>query len=263
VSAIALRPRSPTEIIDAAFEILRREYLTLITIMAVIHLPLLGLQLTLDIDLSTPGKIAQNAQKQGWLSFLSLYALAFSTAAVIAAASDAYLGRKASVGDALGRMARRLFTAGFSVTVRFIVSYFFLIFILFPGLYLYSRWATLSAVIVLEDKGPFSGFGRAWSLAEDRVWASFLTQSIGFVIFFAIWLLWYGGVTLVNDLVPALARPGIRMAAQLIPVILFWPFIGVITTLMYYDLRIRKEAFDLEMMANELGTPGVGMLPPA
>jgi len=263
VTAIELRPRSPTEIIDAAFEILRREYLTLITIMAVIQLPLLAVQLLLGIDLSTPEKMALSAQNQVWVSFLGMYALALSTAATIGAASDAYLGRKPSVSRELGLMARRFFTIPFAVTLRFIVSYFFLLFIFVPGFYLYSRWATLSAVIVLEDKGPFSGLGRAWSLAEDRVWASFLTQLIGYVIFIAIWVLWYGGVMLVGGMVPALARPGILMAAQMIPIILFYPFVGIITTLMYYDLRIRKEAFDLEMMANELAPPAAPARPPA
>jgi hypothetical protein len=248
VSAIELRPRSPTEIIDAAFEILRREYLTLVTIMAVV-------QLLLGIDLSTPEKMSLSAQNQGWVSLLGMFALSLSTAAIIGAVSEAYLGRKPSVGRALGPMARRFVTIPFAATLRFVVSYFFLLFIFVPGFYLYSRWATLSAVIVLENKGPFSGLGRAWSLAADRVWASFLTQLIGYVIFIAIWVLWYGAVMLVGSMVPALARPGILMAAQLIPIILFYPFVGIVTTLMYYDLRIRKEAFDLEMMANDLAAP--------
>jgi len=40
---------------------------------------------------------------------------------------------------------------------------------------------------------------------------------------------------------------------QQLPPVLFYPIVSVVTTLIYYDLRVRKEAFDLEMMASELG----------
>jgi hypothetical protein len=31
-----------------------------------------------------------------------------------------------------------------------------------------------------------------------------------------------------------------------------YPFLGVVTTLLYYDLRVRKEGFDLEVMTEQL-----------
>ena len=47
MSAFEIRPRSATEIVDAAFEILRRDYLTLITMTAAVQLPVIMLQLAL------------------------------------------------------------------------------------------------------------------------------------------------------------------------------------------------------------------------
>ena len=37
--------------------------------------------------------------------------------------------------------------------------------------------------------------------------------------------------------------------------ILVYPLVSVVQTLLYYDLRIRKEAFDIELMASGLGAP--------
>ena len=44
---------------------------------------------------------------------------------------------------------------------------------------------------------------------------------------------------------------GILSAILIIPI---YPLLAVVSTLLYYDLRIRKEGFDLEVMSRELGT---------
>jgi hypothetical protein len=36
--------------------------------------------------------------------------------------------------------------------------------------------------------------------------------------------------------------------------VLAYPFLYVLTTLLYYDFRVRKEAYDLEMLSTSLGT---------
>ena len=42
----------------------------------------------------------------------------------------------------------------------------------------------------------------------------------------------------------------IRDRFLIIPI---YPLLAVVSTLVYYDLRIRKEGFDLEIMSRELG----------
>ena len=57
----------------------------------------------------------------------------------------------------------------------------------------------------------------------------------------------------------AFVIPGIRTnpnAATLVSYVVgifIYPLVTVVITLLYYDLRIRKEGFDLENMAKELG----------
>jgi hypothetical protein len=43
--------------------------------------------------------------------------------------------------------------------------------------------------------------------------------------------------------------------------LLIYPFFTVVITLLYYDLRIRKEGFDLEIMATELAQGGQSAAP--
>ena len=43
----------------------------------------------------------------------------------------------------------------------------------------------------------------------------------------------------------------LRLSSALLN-ILIYPFVYVLTTILYYDLRVRKEGFDLEMLAATL-----------
>lgn len=253
MSAFEMRPRSVTELVDATFELLRRDYLTLITISALFQLPLLVIQVALSIDLSTPAKIAANMSGLGVLWILGLIVLALSDAAIVCAVSDAYLGRKPSVSGAIGRALSRFFPVVFVGLLRFIASYVLLLAIVVPGLYCYSRWATARVVVVLEKKDTFESLGRSWNLAQGRVWPSFLTLLLAYVIFIVLWVVFVMILAMIGQTAALLANPNISMAIERVPVIFVYPFVSVLTTLIYYDLRVRKEAFDLEMMANELG----------
>lgn len=255
MSAFEIRPRSPTEIVDAAFEILRRDYLTLITITAVIQLPLLVIQMTMGLDISNPARIAQNFTSLMVLGLLNALAMTLADAAIIHAVSEMYMDRPAHVGRALGRMLQRGIPLVISGTLRMIASYLAMFALLVPGLYVYFRWATLPAVVVLEDQDTFGSMGRAWALGKDQVRHSLNAILLGGLIYVALSLIFGLGLQVAGTVVPLFAQPGLVMAVQRLPAVLFYPLVSVITTVVYYDIRVRKEALDLEMMANELGAP--------
>ncbi len=51
------------------------------------------------------------------------------------------------------------------------------------------------------------------------------------------------------------------MIADNLARIVIYPFFTVVTTVLYFDLRIRKEGLDLELMAKELGVALPGAVP--
>ena len=51
-------------------------------------------------------------------------------------------------------------------------------------------------------------------------------------------------------------------AANGIGTIISAPFQAAIVTVIYYDLRVRKEAFDVELLTEQLEAPAVGGPPP-
>jgi hypothetical protein len=258
VSAFEIRPRTPTEIVDAAFELLRRDYVTLITITAAIQLPLLAIQVVLGVDVTNPLRLAENMGSFLVLNLLYGIAMSLSDGAIIYAVSETLLGHPASVSRALGRMLARGVPLVVSGIVRNLAAGIAMIALVVPGIYVWCRYAAVPAVAVLEDRGTNASVDRAWRLGEDRVWPNFLALFLGFLIYLALAFVLGFGVQLLGAVMPLFTRPSIVMVVQRLPGVFFYPIISVITTLIYYDVRVRKEAFDLEMMAKELGAPSAG-----
>lgn len=111
----------------------------------------------------------------------------------------------------------------------------------------------VAPAIVVEQLGPIAGTRRSWSLVRHRIWsvlgvallagliASILGQILGFIPSIAGLLIGLQGGWIL------LALGGILTA------LITQPIVAIVATLQYFDLRIRFEGFDLEVIAAELG----------
>lgn len=123
------------------------------------------------------------------------------------------------------------------------------------AIYLGVSFLFFPEVIVLERRGVFTCFSRSWRLVSGSWWRVF-----GIYIVLAILA---GILTSVAGAAAAallgFGSGGLASAAgaaiNSIASILIQPFQRGALVLLYYDMRIRKEAFDLEQMARTLGTP--------
>ncbi len=264
---IALRPRSSFEIIDAGVQLLRQHYGELVTVSALFMIPVLigrvflvsntqfmspdqVTVLTTSGPTAFPGGAAGMLGTAGW-GVLSFVFGSLSTAATIVIVSDSYLGREVTVGAAISRVLERFWVVLGAVLLQgLIVGFGF--FLLIIGAVIFGCWffATTNVVMV-EGKGITAALGRSRELARGYVGKIFGTIALAA---FLVWLVDF----LVGILVFAIAtrfRAG-PIALNIGPYVLgifVVPFFNVVVTLLYYDLRIRKEGFDLELMAKELG----------
>jgi hypothetical protein len=114
-------------------------------------------------------------------------------------------------------------------------------------------YGVTTPVVVLENlASSFDAFGRSWELTRKfklkvlglGVVAILLTNTVPSLVFRSI-----GSAVLPS--VPAL---GVTLTAlgYLLPLILA-PVLAAVITLMYYDLRVRREAFDLQVLGQQLG----------
>jgi hypothetical protein len=114
-------------------------------------------------------------------------------------------------------------------------------------------YGVTTPVVVLEELGSsFDAFSRSWDLTR-----SFKLKVLGLAIVAV--LLFNALPSWVLQALSAAARgtlPPLSIAlaalATVVPVLLT-PALAAVITLMYYDLRVRREAFDLQMLSRQLG----------
>jgi membrane-anchored glycerophosphoryl diester phosphodiesterase (GDPDase) len=120
-----------------------------------------------------------------------------------------------------------------------------------PAFLFYVRFAFASAVVVIEDEHGRGAMRRSWRLARGRFWPLFGTLLLASVLAGIV-----AGVATVPLTFAAeyigpsgwpLAAVGSALAA-----IVTRPFVIVVTVLLYFDLRIRKEGFDLDVQVEQL-----------
>jgi hypothetical protein len=118
-------------------------------------------------------------------------------------------------------------------------------------------FATLS--VVLEDRGAWASLGRSWDLTRGHFWRVGGTLLLlGLLIGVAVMIIVLPPVLALSFLMgsPTGALGGAIMEAVVALAQLLMVPLGIIgTVLLYYDLRIRKEGFDLAMMAEAIGEP--------
>lgn len=115
-------------------------------------------------------------------------------------------------------------------------------------------YGTTTPIIVLEElSSSFDAFGRSWELTRGLRGKVFGTM-------FVAWLIGYFlpqmVITGINTFLSAGGNATVQtffvVLASLIGIVLA-PILPCVLTLLYYDLRVRREAFDLQILSEQLG----------
>jgi hypothetical protein len=253
VPSVALRPRSVPELIDAAVQLLRQHYLELVTTTAVFLIP--SIVLRLFVPTVQPCQLPASGQIMPLflVAVVSFVLGSMSTAAIVVIVSDSYLGRDVSIGTAVSQVLGRIGAVlGATLLAGLAIGLGFVVFVI-PGFFCIAWFFAATNVVMVEGKGPMEALSRSRSLAKGsvgRILGTLLLAGIIVVVF-----------QFIVGLILGLVLPSVRTNSGLTVVItsvvsiFVYPFFTVLITLLYYDLRIRKEGFDLELMAKELGAP--------
>lgn len=243
MQAISLGPRRATEIVDAAFRLCRAHYGPLVTATAVIVGPALILKLLLPFEVVGIADLLENLL------------LPVSDGAAIAIVSEVYLGRTADAGTGLRAVRGRVGSLVLSSIARNVLIGLGLVLLIVPGVFLFVGTFAVPMAIVLEGRKTGAAFTRARELVEEHLGHALGTLALLVVIVGALMI----GLRLVLGGAGGLIGIEGRSIDLLwdVGLILLYPLFSVGGTLLYYDLRIRREGFDLEMMAQDLagGTP--------
>ena len=238
------RPRTGTELIDAAFQLIKSQFSTVITISAIGCIPMLLVYLFSPFS-------PTNLAVQRWNSILlnmvaSFVAIMFLEGSLLFALSEAYLGRQitvsASVSSGLRNMGR-LFIAymatGFLIGLAFVL-------LIVPGFIVFTWLFVVPALVVIE-RAPLTSatLSRSRALCGDTK-----LRILGFGLIFSI-----AGMIVAGTSAIALHLTKSLVFSELVGILqclICWPLYMAFVIVQYYDARIRKEGYDVELMASTL-----------
>lgn len=258
MAAPSLRPRSATELVDAAFQILRAHYGQLVVCSAIAYLPMLLLRLFVIGDTTRFLNGDSAALRSGmlltslWTVLGSLVTYSLMSAVLVVMTSQAYLGDPVDVGSAVRRVVPKIFpvlAASFLRSVLVILGIFPGVLLLFtPMFYVVARYFAVIPAIVVEDAGTFGSFSRSSELSRGRKWHILGTLVLVTVIYYLL----VTGVSMIGAVVGKFV---VQTMVSSIAAILIYPVVAITEALLYYDARIRSEGLDIELMTDALDAP--------
>ncbi len=274
-----LRPLAFGEVLDTSFNLFKRNFKTVIAISAVVMIPLsilgaFAVSGLLPSDLAVLNDPQADIEDLlpvllgfygalGAGSLLQLFGQILVQAATTRVYAETYQGNKMSIGDGLRTGLRRL-PAMLALTIIQTIG-FLLGFVLciVPGVFLYGIWAVSPAALINESVGPFKALRRSQQLVKGYWWRTF-----GIVVV-ATLLVSVLASLLTAPLQVASILPGILsgdetavFSGQFLSINVFasglasaltLPFVAAVVVAVYYDLRVRKEGYDLERLIIDLG----------
>jgi hypothetical protein len=261
-----LRPLSIGEVLDAGFRLLRARFGTLLMCVLVPMVPLSIVATILeastndaafDVNATTTSSDGGAVIAGGLVSaLLQGAAAALAVAACFRVISSAYLGEEASAGPSLRYGLSRLLPLMVAyIVVWIVVGIGFLIFFI-PGIFLGVKWCVTFPAIVSERAGPFSAMGRSWELTRGHWWRTFGTLLVLVLISAVLWFLvvaGLGGLIASDENMSEVTYAVLSTALTIILLAVLYPLVASIITVIYYDLRVRNEGFDLQLLAQGVG----------
>jgi hypothetical protein len=260
-----LRPLSLGELLDRSFFLYRKNFLLFAGLTALPHLVLLAFQL---------GQIGMQkwmGAGAGLVWTLATYALtlgvtAASQGATVIAVSHVHLGRPTTIAESFAGIKGRIFYLalimigyGIGVGIGFVL-------LIVPGIILGLMWALTIPVAVLEDTGLRDSVNRSAELTKGSRGRVFVIYILFAIMLWILYLAWMFPVVLIVGLAAQKHHVvGVPLWTQIaIPVGSFisqslaGPLMTIGFSLLYYDQRVRKEAFDLQHMMATLDDAKLG-----
>jgi hypothetical protein len=257
MTGLELRPLSLGEILDRTFSLYRRHFLLFMGIAGVPSVVLLALSLSMIV---LPLAVKSTAGLVATLLGLAvavvgaMVAYLFSQGATIFAVSDVYLGRSAAAVQSLRRVWGHLGSLFGTALLNGLVVGVGTLLLIAPGVYLMCRLLVVVPATLIEDRNPSDSLSRSFELTKGFAGRSFMIFLLYMAMAFAanMLLTWpfsfMAGWTVATKEGSPLIWQALAQIGGTITSMLVTPFLLIATSVFYFDLRVRKEAFDLQFM---------------
>jgi len=281
-----LRPLSVGEILDRTFTLYRNYFILFIGISAIPHVFVLAVSLAQTFTLYPSGvpmpgtsrsPVPQFPSGQGMalyfgLAFLavivSFATLLLSQGATVTAVSELYLGRTITIKESFQRVLGDLGTLFGVLVLNGLAVLAGLLFLIIPGIFVMCRLLVSVPAALLEQRNSVDALSRSWELTKDSAGRAFLIVILYFSLSMAAAALFafpFEMLMILEKNNPAMIVVflGLTQVGAFVANVLVTPVMTIASSILYYDLRVRKEAFDLQVMMAPLAGPVTGGVPRA
>lgn len=268
----ALRPRTVWDIGDDAFDLYRSHFTRFASVVGVVFVPT-SLLIAFWTTTWLRPYMRNPEDPSAWLfpmaggAMLTLPLTAITrilyTGAAAAAVEDILSGRNATLGSVYRRTFSRFFPLIGGALIVGLISSIGLCGTQLVYNLIYSFFAFVPMLIMLEKLNIPAAISRSQQIVSGQFGRTFgllmLLSALEWVAGIGIGLAAQGGVSLLphaKDLASVETRNIIlTQAVQAVGTLLAAPITPIAMTLLYYDLRVRREGLDMEAEAAEIGFP--------
>jgi len=290
-----LRPLSLGEILDVSIKLCIAHGTTLLKTIVFVIVPVQVLATVVMVstgsaDYDVFGEVPENQTNdetntylagQGGAIVLQTIAVALVTAVCFRVFARAYLVQatdwRASLRFAIKRIPQMLwlgllYVLAFAGLIALLMvpaaiadtaAVFAVAAVLLFGLlfWIYISWSFALPALFVEDVRGVKALRRSFALVRKRWWPVFGTVAVGYILASVVSAVAQGVFALVIvagvDSSSVLAVIVISLAG-LVGLALTTPFQAALLLVIYFDLRVRKEGFDLELLAERFGGGAAG-----
>lgn len=277
--APAIRPRSAIEIVDAAVSLFRDNFTTMAVIGLAASIPFVA------AIIAGVGMFAAMRDPQAFINhpmtvlpgmfgfgILMLFWMAVVDGAMTFAAAEAYHGRKPTPADALrgalgkgvslvgGNLLRMLIVGavaavaalaiGITAQASPVVAVLIGIAVAVVAVHLLARTFAITSAIVIENQSAAEGVTRSFFLSKG---ATLRIVGIALLCIVIYWFAQVISVLLVQTVVRLILRaPVVAAVVGNLAAMVIYPFLNIAIMVLYYDQRVRKEGYDLDVMTGAM-----------
>jgi len=259
VAEPTLSPLSTGELLDRTFSLYRNHFVLFVGLVAITHLPVLAVQLIQLALGQNPNAPFDLLSTLAWFLVILLVTLAVTAAsqgATVIAVSHVYLGRSITVTGALAAIRGRIVSLAVTMIVIGLVAGLGFLALIVPGVILSLMWALAIPAAVLEERTLFDAAARSARLTKGDRFRVFVVYMLFVMLMIVVTMVInvpLGVIGFFLSTSGGLAAPPtwLQVTSSMVGYFtqcLVGPLMTIALALLYYDERVRKEAFDLELM---------------
>ena len=202
---------------------------------------------------------------------VSVLFLSVQIGGLVDAAAARYLGRETTVGASFRaglRVAPKIIATGLLLFVSLTVGWLALFVLLFVAnnalvatvgilgglvatVFVFASWLVAPVVAAIEPVGPMHAVRRSWWLSQGHRWR-ILGLQILLVVLQAVLSTLISFIFVAAFISDAVVRVVLQNIVNVVATVLWAPIEWGTFTILYFDLRVRKEALDLQLAAEAL-----------